>query len=337
MDRAFSILIPAIGIFTIPCLLIFPASALEDFFQIASLCVYFPIEMTAGFVAYRNKWRPARFYLLARGFLLIGLALFIFHIQGFFSPQNFLLRMNLENSMRLGSLLEQGLLSVALIDRFRVLRQERRALEESLKRAQIDFGRNFQEQRTRIARDLHDHVGTGLTGILLALRGQTEKIEGGKELLSEVQGVLDRFRDYVHNLHSPQDVLLSQQIQEHVDRIRTTGLFVIEANIDPCARNLDPAMAGEILNIFFEWTTNLIRHSRCKSIRIRFSENSRNFRLTIIDDGSGFSWSPGPSAGSLGLRSIQDRARFLYGRVRAFSKKGRGTIFILIAPRHRLS
>lgn len=216
------------------------------------------------------------------------------------------------------------------------------------------YRKQVGEERVRIAREVHDTVGSHLTEIVL----QSESLGGdstrGQEKAAAVRGLarssLERIRDIVGMLSAvDQDreaESLEEYIRSHSDRIRKMERYTLDLDLQESkreskhgvkpARNSETASAVPSLEhsmhlkrIYAEWMSNVLRHSRPQKLRIALVTRAGRISLRVIDDGMGLAWR-GERLHS-GLTNIAERAEILGGRVRSF-RFGRGNVFICRVP-----
>ena len=95
-------------------------------------------------------------------------------------------------------------------------------------------------------------------------------------------------------------------------------------------------MRREVLLIFKEAVNNIARHARCQHADIDIRIERDGLVLEVADDGQGVSASSGREEDGHGLRSMQERATRLNGRLDIATGPGRGTRIVLRVPRRRL-
>jgi signal transduction histidine kinase len=182
------------------------------------------------------------------------------------------------------------------------------------------------EERRRIARDLHD----GLAQELAFISGQTRWLRlyerTGGETAIALQAAADRALDESRRAISaltreddePLTIALTQAAEEVADRV---GMRVY-LDLDP-AVDLTPDLREGMIRIAREAIANAGRHSGSDSVTVRLSSNGR-VRLEVIDEGVGFDLTQAP-ANRFGLISMRERAEALNAEFSVTSSPGRGT------------
>jgi signal transduction histidine kinase len=218
-------------------------------------------------------------------------------------------------------------------------------LEESDLRALSDRIERMREQeRTRIARELHDELGQLLTGIKLdfaAVLRRLHELKVPPDIVDRLQsavGQIDIGIAMVRRIASD----LRPALLDHHD---LGGAIEYEARklaaqsgIDIKVTNrvsapIEPERATAAFRIFQEAVTNAVRHSRASIVTARLTMRGRDYlMLNVRDNGVGMSAEPGKMEQSLGLIGMRERARALGGDVRITSRPGHGTLVAMTLP-----
>ncbi len=175
-------------------------------------------------------------------------------------------------------------------------------------------GMGADEERTRIARDMHDRIGQSLAYVAFELDrmiGQAEEpfkssLDG---LRSEVRSVLGEVRDTLSDLRaevSDQRGLVDT-LEAHLERIAARCDVVVDFRHDSTAR-LPLVQERELWRIAQEAITNVERHASATHLRVRWRCDGLSAQLTVADDGSGFATSAPRRTDSFGLTGMQERA-----------------------------
>jgi signal transduction histidine kinase len=189
------------------------------------------------------------------------------------------------------------------------------------------------EERTRIARDLHDRIGQSLAYLAFELDrivsqdGRGEAVGGSLEQLrGDVRGVIREVRDTLYDLRT--DVSDSQDmattIEEYGQRVGERSDLEISLHLDRGAR-LPILQEREMWRICQEALTNIERHAEATRVRILWRCNGRAAALEVLDDGKGF---PDGTAGrfdSYGILGMRERASSIGATLEMASAPGRGT------------
>ncbi len=218
---------------------------------------------------------------------------------------------------------------------------EREAFKEKLKDLSQNIQEKIEEERQRIAKDLHDSVGQNLslTRILI------HKIETGngsvkKEDYNKVNGLVDdvikEIRKISYDLKprvldemglAPALTALCSDISEQ------TGLQII-TDIKETDSRLDTKLEINLYRIAQEALNNVIKHAEATSIFIIFKRVNNSIRLSIIDNGKGFDEDEIKrlKPNSLGLMNIRQRVESLDGTFTLESNPNEGTVITVEIP-----
>jgi signal transduction histidine kinase/ligand-binding sensor domain-containing protein len=205
------------------------------------------------------------------------------------------------------------------------------------------------DERTRIARELHDTLLQSCQGLLLVFQAISNLLpERPDEAKQQIEQALDQAadaitegRDAVQELRSGglNTVDLGEAISKFgkdLLRVTTTGTgpeFSVQVEGTP--RSLNPIVRDEVYRIGVESLRNAVRHANARRIEvdIRYSENS--LRLRVRDDGKGIDpvvLGQEHTAGHWGLRGIRERAKLIGGTFEVWSQLGSGTEAELTIP-----
>jgi len=171
------------------------------------------------------------------------------------------------------------------------------------------------EERVRIARDLHDSVGQSLALVAFKLdrvAGMATEPPLRQELDSlrtEVRGVLTEVRDTLCDLRT--DVTdaqgLVETLEEFLERVRARADFEVSFTCTSHAR-LPLVQERELWRLAHEAVANVEHHARPRHLRVRWECDGSSGRLTVADDGRGFRAGDAAGPGSFGIRGMRERA-----------------------------
>lgn len=199
----------------------------------------------------------------------------------------------------------------------------------------------LEDERRRIARELHDEAGQLLIGIKINLRILANQIPDNlpdlrsnvDHLRQEVNRAAERLQALSRGLRPP--TLDELGLEPALSRLtadfeQTSGVKVkMETAVFPS--RLEQPVEIACYRIVQEALTNIARHAQAKKVQITLTQNPNSLLLKIKDDGSGFEIEQTPSAG-LGLLGMRERANMLGGHFAIVSKPGRGTQITVEMP-----
>lgn len=200
-----------------------------------------------------------------------------------------------------------------------------------------------EEDRKRVARDLHDQIGQILTAIKMdltwvtrhlpeserAVRARlTESIQSITDGVKSVRAICSGLRPGVLD-----DLGLAAAIEWQTGEFALRNGIPCQVSVPPVDLHLDGDRATAAFRIFQECLTNVIRHAQAKSVHVSLCQEEESILLIVEDDGVGFCESDlSNSLGSLGLLGMKERAQFCGGKVQISSSPGKGTTVTIRVP-----
>jgi signal transduction histidine kinase len=189
------------------------------------------------------------------------------------------------------------------------------------------------EDRSRIARDLHDSLAQDLAFISMQGDRIAVKDERGAELAQVARLALAASRGAIEHLRRSDDPLgpaLARACRALADRYQVDLTLDVDDGVQTT-----PEARDDLLLIAGEAISNAVRHGEAEAIRVRLAPEAGNgVRLAIADDGGGFDPGSAPSEGSggFGLAGIRERAERLGGHCRIRSRRGEGASVEVVIP-----
>jgi len=190
-----------------------------------------------------------------------------------------------------------------------------------------------EEERTRIAREIHDELGQALTALRIDLAWLRTKCSGddprvADKLSSSFQLVvktLDAVRRISEDLRPGMlDHLgLAAAIQDHAAKFSERTGIPCELSLNREEFEIGDKMATAVFRLVQEALTNVARHAAAGKVAVRIADNGEIMRLTVQDDGCGLA----PPAGkkTFGLLGMRERVKMLGGHFEMESTPGQGT------------
>ena len=193
-----------------------------------------------------------------------------------------------------------------------------------------------EEERKRIAAELHDSLGQNLVIIknraVLGLGDHPEE-SPLRDQLTQISSIasetLDDIRQIAHNLRPYQlDRLgLTRALQSILEKVTESTRTTFSADIQNVDHLLSSDAAINVYRIVQELTTNIVKHSAARTASVSVRQQGGDVVIIVIDDGQGFNPSHPPAAalGGFGLTGIAERVRILGGTVDVESSPQQGT------------
>jgi signal transduction histidine kinase len=246
----------------------------------------------------------------------------------------------------LGTFLLGLVVAVIIVVRLRLLErrsEEQRAAAKAAEHQMRELSQRLvaaqEEERKKLSRELHDHVGQVLTALRMEL-GRIERTRasaiGAAPAVAECRRLVDSMvrtvRDLALGLRPSMldDLGLQPALEWHVrDFTRRYGVHVdleVDGNLD----SLPDQYCICVYRAVQEALTNCIRHAAARSIQITISSSAGRLEVAVHDDGVGLD--PARRGHGLGLRGIGERVKDLGGTMAIDSAPGKGTTLSIRLP-----
>jgi signal transduction histidine kinase len=264
------------------------------------------------------------FYFTAFGFLLIGYMIMNLSEFGIIPIEDMLV-----NPVLIGSSIEILIFSIALTFQMRKIYQERNRLSVSLARQQKELLRAYvdgvEKERERIARELHDDIGSRLGSLKRFLDNSAHSAA----LQNQIDILCTDVRNMSHQL-SPQALKIAGLRQLVTDLAETTQQhtgIAVSAQFYDWPEELPEETAHHLFRIAQEAVNNAVKHAGATEIDLQFFNHENELVVTIDDNGKGFDLQK--HAGGIGLKNIRARAESLQASFEISSTPGQGTSLLI--------
>lgn len=206
--------------------------------------------------------------------------------------------------------------------------------EEKLKLVSLQLPTLQEDERRRIAQDLHDDIGQGMTALILNLKAVHGALTSGRrnvedqvmDTITAVEELMRHTRRIFYDLRPPNltDVPLAKVLEGLCASFAlSSGLRVVFSSHDPLPQ-LPDVQATAFYRFVQEGLNNVIKHSRATSAWINLEYVDGEVNISLEDDGQGFDPADSPRYG-MGLHGIRERFQLLNGSFDIESAPGRGT------------
>jgi PAS domain S-box-containing protein len=202
--------------------------------------------------------------------------------------------------------------------------------------------RATEEERHRIARELHDDTAQRLAALILRVRMLATQSDDRlrAELFEEIRGEIieaaDGVRRMSRGLRPPEieELGLVLALRAHVRTLREGGVFRVSMSAEQVDDLLDNTAKLALYRIVQESLSNARRHSGAESAHIRLGVEEGDVVAEVSDRGSGFALATAVDGQrGLGLIGMQERATMIGGRIAVDSVPGEGTTIRVVVPR----
>ena len=192
-----------------------------------------------------------------------------------------------------------------------------------------------EQERLRLARDLHDTVAQGLSGVAMQLEGARDCLDSKPDkarrrlerALEIVRESLQGTRQAMEQLRSAPSLLPALEKLAHAWTSRTG--VPVSLHLNPCV--LTMAVETELLRVAEQALDNAARHARARQVQLRLEPQNGQLKLVVADDGCGFD----PAAvdpSRFGLVGMAERTRLLGGDFHLRSQRDGGTRIEVTVP-----
>jgi ligand-binding sensor domain-containing protein/signal transduction histidine kinase len=200
------------------------------------------------------------------------------------------------------------------------------------------------DERTRIARELHDTLAQGLAVVGLQLEAlaarwpRSEEDEAAQHHLEQarrqVRVSLVEARHSVWDLRSPrlEDWDLRGALESLAEEVRATGTMETGFRFEGIPRALPDNVKRHLLRIAQEAVSNTLKHAHARRVEITLSMEARALRLVVSDDGCGFDPETVASGAHFGLAGMRERARLIAAQLEVARAPSGGTAVTVCLP-----
>ncbi len=200
-----------------------------------------------------------------------------------------------------------------------------------------------EEERTRVAREIHDELGQSLTVLKLDAAWIMKKKTGGtgevrermKEMISQIDDTIERVRRISSELRPSilDDLGLLAALEWQVDQFRKRTKIRTElvSNVD--GLNLPLETSAALFRVVQEGLTNVMRHARATKVRITLEVKQNDLRISIVDNGVGIKRGTETDLRSIGIVGMRERITRLDGTFNILSERGKGTRLDIVIPK----
>lgn len=199
-----------------------------------------------------------------------------------------------------------------------------------------------QEERNRLARDLHDSIKQQIFAIQTSAATAEARLAsdpaGAREAIAQVRNAardsMSEMEALLDQLHLPAienaGLVEALKVQAEALQLRTGATVTFTAGSLPPAGALAPGAHKCLLRIAQEALSNVARHARASEITLALDRKSDALTLTVSDNGAGFAGDG--AANGMGLSNIRARAGEFGGEAHIASVKGEGTTIFVALP-----
>ena len=220
------------------------------------------------------------------------------------------------------------ILMMMMFNQLFVQRQKAIDLAESLESANAKLAASaakiesltLQNERQRMARELHDTLAQGVAGLVLQLEAikahlasnRTERASAiVEQSITRARSTLAESRAAIDNLRAV-PVNVADAVREQVEHFKQSTGVTCDLDISVTENQLSPEVIDHAMNILSESLTNISRHAQASKVKVEFFIQNKTLELDVRDNGKGFDVKQ-ETKGHYGLVGMHERARLTGG------------------------
>jgi len=199
-----------------------------------------------------------------------------------------------------------------------------------------------EEERKRVAREIHDELGQELTALKMDIVRMSEMItDDQEELLARASSMFSKVTNTIKTVQKISRELrpemldslgLAAAIEHEIATFMSTSSLKCKADIDIDDSSLDKNAALSLYRVLQESLTNIARHANATRVNIRLKKHKEHVLLEVADNGRGIRAEDISSPDAFGLLGMQERVNLLKGRIEIKGDKGMGTTVQVTIP-----
>ncbi|MEZ5016141.1 MAG: histidine kinase [Flavipsychrobacter sp.] len=193
-----------------------------------------------------------------------------------------------------------------------------------------------EEERARIARDLHDEVGAALS--LLRMQVEGLPTEAFDHTRATIDNTIDMVRRISHDLLPPTLAAfgLSTALLQLCNRIANSSNITMQLDALPKEYRFDKTIELTVYRALHELVNNTLKHAAAETIDIAMQYEDEQLMIQYYDDGKGYDYEQLLKGGGLGLKNIEARVKQCKGEV-SYTTKGSTVVVHIIIPSKKIS
>ena len=203
-----------------------------------------------------------------------------------------------------------------------------------------------EEERTRIARELHDELGQAMTGLKMDLAWVGKQLtKPGESLPAAIADKVTEMTNLINGtIHSVRrisselrpglldDLGLAAAIEWQTNDFQNRSGIACTVTVPADGVNLSRETSTAVFRIFQETLTNVARHASATRVEVRMRQEGPHVMLEVKDNGRGIAASAIADRTSLGLLGMRERAALFGGEINFAGGTGQGTTVVVTIP-----
>ena len=218
--------------------------------------------------------------------------------------------------------------------------------EQHFKQLARSVWRVQEDERRRLARELHDGIGQQLTALRNRLDALARSVEGAGDATSPLHQALEICESAIEETRALSRVLRPQILDDLgleaalnwlARHSAESGNYEVEIDIGALPTPIDGDVSTLIFRVAQEAFTNILKHAQARHVVVRLAQRQDvGLQLLIVDDGRGFdvdaAFAKASGGHSTGLASMRERVRLFGGRFTIISRPGEGMQLRALIP-----
>tara|TARA_R100000306_G_scaffold5939_2_gene8227 strand:+ start:319 stop:2331 length:2013 start_codon:yes stop_codon:yes gene_type:complete len=220
-----------------------------------------------------------------------------------------------------------GVFGGIVLIRSRSAVKKRQKLQEKFSQ---DLIKAQEDERTRVARELHDSVGQKLM-----LLTKKTKSTGDRDMESLAGNTLEELRSISRGLHPAtlEKLGVTKAIETMINEVDANTNIFFTNEIENIDGDLNPDQALHLYRIIQEVLNNMVKHAEAKAASVSIVKKGTTIEALIKDNGNGFEYSEKLNTGeSLGMKTLLERAKIIHSKLTIQSAHLKGTSILLQIP-----
>ena len=239
---------------------------------------------------------------------------------------------------------------IGIVEDFKDISERKKSEKEimesrgKLRRLAAHLQVNREEERERIAHEIHDELGQALTALKMDVHWIGRKLSETDDPLVEktvtMSTLIDTTVQSVKRIISElrprllDDFGFSAAMEWQVDEFMKRTGIQCDIELEPEDIILDEARSIAIFRIFQETLTNITRHANATRVRVALKESTNVIEMKVIDNGKGLSKKRLSTPQSFGIIGMRERAHSLGGSLVIYGARDKGTTVTVTIPKY---
>jgi PAS domain S-box-containing protein len=219
---------------------------------------------------------------------------------------------------------------------------ERKLAEEVLSMVSQKLIEAHEEERTRIARELHDDISQRLAVVAMRLGSLMRTPRGTaadsdrevEDIYQQVGDLASEIQTLSHGLHPPKLEFLGLEAAAagFCEELSNRHGITIDVHFENIPKALPPEISLCLYRVLQEALQNVVKHGGSRRAHVSLSGQDNSINLVVKDSGAGFHPHEAMRGPGLGLTSMKERLKVVGGQLSIHSQRGRGTTIHAVAP-----